>query len=106
MKAPVNQFYKNLALWMVIGLIVILLFNLFQTSQPSREEIVFSDFLRKVEAGEVKEVTIRGNALSGRLGDGSAFRTYTVDYPDLVKMLRDRGVRIIVKPPDNNPWYA
>ena len=101
-----NQFYKNLALWMVIGLIVILLFNLFQTTQPSREEIVFSDFLRKVEAGEVKEVTIRGNALSGRLTDGSAFRTYTVEYPDLVKLLRDRGVRIIVKPPENNPWYA
>ncbi len=106
MKTPVNQLYKNLALWMVIGLIVILLFNLFQANQPSREEIVFSDFLRKVEAGEVREVTVRGNALNGRLADGSAFRTYTLDYPDLVKMLRERGVRIIVKPPDNNPWYA
>jgi cell division protease FtsH len=101
-----NQFYKNLVLWMVIGLIVILLFNLFQANQPVKEEIVFSDFLRKVEAGEVREVTIRGNAVSGRLSDGSAFRTYTVEYPEFVKVLRDRGVRIIVKPPDNNPWYA
>ncbi|MBI3030265.1 MAG: ATP-dependent metallopeptidase FtsH/Yme1/Tma family protein [Candidatus Rokubacteria bacterium] len=101
-----NQFYKNLVLWMVIGLIVILLFNLFQANAPAKEEIVFSDFLKKVEVGEVREVTIRGNAVSGRLSDGSAFRTFTVDYPDLVKMLRDRGVRIIVKPPDNNPWYA
>ena len=42
-----NPFYKNLALWMVIGLIVILLFNLFQANQPSREEIVFSDFLKR-----------------------------------------------------------
>ena len=106
MKPPTNQFYKNLALWMVIGLIIILLFNLFQANQPSREEIVFSDFLRKVETGEVREVTIKGNLLAGRLADGSAFRTYTVDYPDMVKMLRDRGVRIIVKPPDSNPWYA
>ncbi|MEK6530171.1 MAG: ATP-dependent metallopeptidase FtsH/Yme1/Tma family protein, partial [candidate division NC10 bacterium] len=101
-----NQFYKNLVLWMVIGLIVILLFNLFQANAPAKEEIVFSDFLKKVEVGEVREVTIRGNAVSGRLSDGSAFRTYTVDYPDFVKVLRDRGVRIIVKPPDNNPWYA
>jgi cell division protease FtsH len=101
-----NQFYKNLAVWMVIGLIVILLFNLFQANPPSREEIVFSDFLRKVESGEVREVAIKGNQLSGRLSDGSAFRTYTVDYPDMVKLLRDRGVRIIVRPPDNNPWYA
>ena len=105
-RVPMNQFYKNLVLWMVIGLIVILLFNLFQANAPAKEEIVFSDFLKKVEVGEVREVTIRGNAVSGRLSDGSAFRTFTVDYPDLVKMLRDRGVRIIVKPPDNNPWYA
>ena len=105
-RAPMNQFYKNLVLWMVIGLIVILLFNLFQANAPAKEEIVFSDFLKKVEVGEVREVTIRGNAVSGRLSDGSAFRTYTVDYPDFVKVLRDRGVRIIVKPPDNNPWYA
>jgi len=105
-RAPMNQFYKNLVLWMVIGLIVILLFNLFQATAPAKEEIVFSDFLKKVEVGEVREVTIRGNAVSGRLSDGSAFRTYTVDYPDFVKVLRDRGVRIIVKPPDNNPWYA
>jgi cell division protease FtsH len=101
-----NPFYKNLALWMVIGLIVILLFNLFQANQPSREEIVFSEFLKKVDAGEVREVTLRGNAVSGRLSDGSAFRTFTPDYPDLVKGLKDRGVRIIVKPPDSNPWYA
>jgi cell division protease FtsH len=102
----VNPFYKNLALWMVIGLIVILLFNLFQANQPSREEIVFSDFLKKVDAGEVREVTLRGNAVSGRLSDGSAFRTFTPDYPEMVKSLKDRGVRIIVKPPDNNPWYT
>jgi cell division protease FtsH len=101
-----NPFYKNLALWMVIGLIVILLFNLFQANQSPRGEIVFSDFLKKVDAGEVREVTLRGNSVTGRLSDGSAFRTFTAEYPDLVKSLRDKGVKIEVKPPDNNPWYA
>jgi cell division protease FtsH len=101
-----NPFYKNLALWMVIGLIVILLFNLFQANQSPRGEIVFSDFLKKVDQGDVKEVTLRGNSVTGRLGDGSAFRTFTAEYPDLVKSLRDRGVKIEVKPPDTNPWYA
>ena len=101
-----NPFYKNLALWMVIGLIVILLFNLFQANQSPRGEIVFSDFLKKVESGEVREVTLRGNSVTGRLSDGSSFRSFTADYPDLVKMLRDRGVKIEVKPPDTNPWYA
>ncbi|MFQ5828709.1 MAG: ATP-dependent zinc metalloprotease FtsH [Candidatus Methylomirabilia bacterium] len=101
-----NRFHKNLALWMVVGLIVILLFNLFQANQPTREEVVFSEFLRQVESGEVKEVTIRGNIVKGRLADGSPFRTYTPDYPDMVNMLRERGVRIMVRPPDTTPWYG
>ena len=101
-----NPFYKNIVLWMVIGLIVILLFNLFQANQSPRGEIVFSDFLKKVETGDVREVTLRGNSVTGRLSDGSSFRSFTVDYPDLVKTLRDRGVKIEVKPPDTNPWYA
>ncbi len=100
-----NPFYKNLALWMVIGLIVILLFNLFSAQQTTRGEIVFSDFLKKVESGEVREVTIRGNAVSGRLADNSSFRTYTADYPELIKLLKDRGVKIEAKPADGTPWY-
>jgi cell division protease FtsH len=100
-----NQFYKNMALWMVIVLVVILLVSLFNSNQQSREEMIFSDFLRRVEVGEVREVTIKGPSITGRLADGSSFRTYTVDYPDLVKLLRDRGVRIIAKPPEQNPWY-
>ena len=101
-----NPFYKNLALWMVIGLIVILLFQLFQQNQSPRGEIVFSDFLKKVETGEVREVTLKGNNVSGRLSDGSSFRTYTADYPDLVKSLKDRGVKIDVKPADTNSWLG
>jgi len=101
-----NPFYKNLALWMVIGLIVILLFQLFQQNQSPRGEIVFSDFLKKVESGEVREVTLKGNNVSGRMSDGSSFRTFTADYPDLVKSLKDKGVKIDVKPPDTNSWLA
>jgi len=103
MKSPL---YKNLALWMVIGLIVIVLFNVFQASQPSRDKMVFSDFLKRVEAGEVKEVLIRGKSVSGKLADGNSFRTFTADYPDLIKALKDKGVKIAVEPEDNNPWYA
>ncbi|HEY4908130.1 MAG TPA: ATP-dependent zinc metalloprotease FtsH [Methylomirabilota bacterium] len=101
-----SPFYKNLALWMVIGLIVLVLFNVFQASQPSSGKMVFSDFLKRVESGEVKEVLIRGKSVTGKLGDGSAFRTFTADYPELVKLLRDKGVKIAVEPEDSNPWYA
>src|SRR5256714_3890312 len=103
-----NQVYKNLALWMVIGLIVILLFTVFQGAQQGgQEQPNFSEFLKAVEQGRVESVVIRGNLVTYNLKDSAQTqRTYIVDYPDLVKMLRDRGVRIAVKPPDSNPWYA
>src|SRR5512145_1993598 len=103
-----NQVYKNLALWMVIGLIVILLFTVFQGAQQGgQEQPNFSEFLKAVEQGRVDAVVIRGNLVTYNLKDSSQTqRTYIVDYPDLVKMLKDRGVRIAVKPPDSNPWYA
>ncbi len=102
-----NPFYKNLALWMVIGLVVVLLFNVFSglSEKGGIEPPNFSEFLKNVDAGRVESVTIRGNLVTGRLKDGSEFRTYIVDSPDLIKLLRDRGVRISVKPPDQNPWY-
>jgi cell division protease FtsH len=101
-----NPFYKNLALWMVIGLVVVLLFNVFSNlNEKGGLEPSYSDFVRNVEAGRVESVTIRGNLVRGRLKDGGEFQTYIVDSPDLVKLMRDKGVRISVKPPDQNPWY-
>src|SRR3989442_2442509 len=105
-----NQVYKNLALWMVIGLIVILLFTVFHGAQQSgQEQPNFSDFLQAVEQNRVESVLIPGNLVTYALRDDTqALRTtYIVDYPDLIKMLRERGVRIAVKPPHANPsWFA
>src|SRR5438128_1866498 len=103
-----NQVYKNLALWMVIGLIVILLFTVFQGAQQSgQEQPNFSEFLKAVDLGRVETVTIRGNLVTYTLKDSAQTqRTYIVEYPELIKTLKDRGVRIAVKPPDQNPWYA
>src|SRR6266550_2039694 len=103
-----NQVYKNLALWMVIGLIVILLFTVFQGAQQGgQEQPNFSEFLKAVEQGRVDSVVMRGNLVTYTLKDSATTqRTYTVEYPELIKMLRDRGVRIAVKPADSNPWYT
>ncbi len=98
--------YRSLFIWLLIGLMVILLFNLLNAPKKTAEEMIFSDFLTKLDAGQVDEVTIKENAISGRLKDGAKFKTYYADYPDLVKVLRGKDVKITVKPPDQNPWYV
>jgi cell division protease FtsH len=84
---------------------MILLFNLFSVPKGI-EEIGFSDFMTKLENGEIAEVTIKKpeNLITGTLKNGTRFKSYAADYPDLVKELREKGVRIIAKP-DQRPWY-
>jgi len=101
-----NSRAKNLIFWVVVGLFMILLFNVFSIpGQSPDEEIKFSDFVGKVERGEVNEVTIRGNYINGSFKDGRSFKTYTAEYPDLVDTLRKSNVAIVAKPPEDNPWY-
>src|SRR6059036_1213813 len=102
-----NSRVKNLIFWVAVGLAMILLFNLltFQGQSPD-EEVKFSEFVGKVEQGDVREVTIRGNYINGLFKDGRPFRTYMVEYPDLVKVLRDHHVTINDRPPEDNPWYV
>lgn len=85
---------------------VILLFNLLNAPKKSQEEIIFSDFMTKLEGAQVDEVTIKENAITGRFKDGAKFKTYYTEYPDLIKVLRSNNVKITVKPPDQNPWYV
>jgi cell division protease FtsH len=90
----------------MIGLSMIVLFNLFSVPQKGEKEIIFSEFLAKVDAGEVDEVTIKENHITGRFKDGAKFRSYATTYPDLVDDLRAKNVKIAVKPLDQNPWYV
>jgi cell division protease FtsH len=84
---------------------MILLFNVMSYPKKSEDEILFSDFLSKVEAGEVNEVTIKGNVITGQLKEGKKFKTYFTQYPDLIKILREQNVKIAVKLEEQNPWY-
>jgi len=97
--------YKSIAIWVLFGLMMILVFNLLETSKPD-EEIVFSDFSAKLQQGEVAEVTIQQpeNLIVGVLKSGERFKSYAPSYPDLVKELRSKGVRISAKP-EHTPWY-
>ena len=100
-----NQFYKNLVLWLVIGLIMIALFQVFNRPQKSSTELVFSDFINLVEEGQVTEVLIQGDHVLGRLVGGKEFRTYTPEDPELISLMRAKGIRISVEPPEQTTWY-
>ncbi|MBF0094033.1 MAG: ATP-dependent zinc metalloprotease FtsH [Alphaproteobacteria bacterium] len=95
---------KNLALWVIIGLLLVALFNMFQTS-PQRGQaftMPFSDFMAEVERREVRDVTIQGSTIFGHFNDGRPFSTYAPDDTTMVPALRENGVRITAAPSEEN----
>ncbi|MDP3598010.1 MAG: ATP-dependent zinc metalloprotease FtsH [Nitrospirota bacterium] len=100
-----NSRAKNLLFWVVVGLFMILLFNLFSVpTHAPEEDVIFSEFMAKLDKGEIERVIIKSSHISAVLKDKTRIRTYSVEYPELVKVLRERGVQIEAKPPDESPW--
>ena len=96
-----NPNYRNLALWAIIAVLLIALFNLFQTPQQRgiAREIPYSEFLSEVDAGRINAVTISGNRITGTYADSnSGFQTYSPGDPTLVERLEQRGVTINARP--------
>lgn len=100
-----NGTIKNIALWVVIALIMVMLFHLF--NQPASEATTFaySEFIEMVDKGEIKEVVIQGNEIKGSLTDGTQFETYVPDDTRIVERLTEKNVLISAKPSDDSPWY-
>ncbi len=102
---PMKPFFRNLALWLLILLILMLVFQLFPGNEPLRQPIAYSDFLEAAEGGRVGEVTIQGRDVYGLYTDRTAFKTFSPEDPDLVRTLRQHGVSIVAKPDRESPWY-
>lgn len=101
-----NTKIPKILFWSVLGLFLILLLNLWSTpTRALEEQIIFSDFMAKLDKGDIEKVIIQGHQISGVSKDNFRLHTYSLDYPDLVKVLRDKGVQIEVKPPNEYPWY-
>ena len=99
-----NNFGRNLALWIIIGVLLVALFNLFQNSSTRgpQSSLAFSDFLHEVEKGAIADVTIQGPNISGHFSDGRGFQTYAPQDPQLVSRLTEKNVRIIAAPMEDN----
>ena len=95
-----NSSFRNFAIWVIIGLLLIALFNLFQErGQASRADLPYSDFLSAVEAKQVAEVEIKGTRINGRRVDNKEFRTFAPQSdPAMLDALRKNDVKIRVRP--------
>jgi len=100
-----NPFYKNLALWLVITLMMIMLYNLFNPQTQPQTNISYTNFLAMVENEQIAEVVIQGQELVVTDSSRNRFQIYAPQDPDLIPYLRSKGVAISAKPPTESPWY-
>jgi len=103
----VNQFYKNLALWLVICLVMIMLFNMMGQKNQDEKPISYTAFLTAVEEGRVEKITVQGSDITGSYVDEGKFTTYSPNDPNMISELRDKGVVIEAKPDeDRSFWFT
>jgi cell division protease FtsH len=100
----VNPFYKNLALWLVISLMMVMLFQVFKQPRSNSATVGYSDFLNMVQSEGVIEVTIQGENIMGVSSRGP-FKTYAPKDPELIPLLRSKGVKIFAKPQEDSSWF-
>jgi len=100
-----NPFYKNIALWLVITLMMIMLYNLFNQQQVPEGKISYTEFLAMVDEERIEGVVIQGQELFVTDINRNRFKVFAPQDSDLIKMLRQKGVAINAKPPSESPWY-
>ena len=100
-----STFYKNIALILLFLVIMVLLYHAFNPMRQAAVEQVFSAFLDDVDAGKVNDVTIRGIELRGTYHTGKSFKVnLPPEYPELVKELRAKNVKIKAEPVKESGW--
>src|SRR6201985_3379417 len=104
-----NANLRNFALWVIIVLLLLALFTVFQNpgQRSVTQDISFSQLLNDVDQGKVRDVVIQGPEIHGTYTDGRAFNTYAPNDPTLVRGLSGKGVTITARPlQDNVPWFV
>ncbi|TLM66403.1 MAG: ATP-dependent metallopeptidase FtsH/Yme1/Tma family protein [Deltaproteobacteria bacterium] len=101
-----NQFYKNLALWLVISLVMIMLFNMMTQKDREQKAVPYSAFLTAVEEGRVAEVVIQGANIEGQFTDKTRFKTYAPNDPELIGRLTAKNVPIEARPDEDRSFWV
>nr|WP_084417579.1 ATP-dependent zinc metalloprotease FtsH [Chrysiogenes arsenatis] len=100
-----NNFYKNVSLWVVVGLVIILMFNTFNVQTTNTGNVPYSQFIGMVERGSIAEVQIQGDTIIGRDVEGRRIQTVAPNDPDMISTFKERGIQIDVRQPEGTPWY-
>ncbi len=102
-----KNFLKQLSLWTVIFLVVVILYRFYNMGPAAEPDPSYTEFLGRVEKGEVADVSIKGQDINGTMkAGGKKFHTYAADDPELIKMLREKGVKIVALPSDEIAWWV
>ncbi len=103
-----NQNFRNFALWIVILLLLVALFNLFQnpSGKTSARDIAYSEFRGAIDEGKVTSVTIAGQEITGTFDNNDQFRTYAPIESDYVTALEDNGVAIRARPENGEMTFV
>ncbi len=101
-----NNFGKNLVVWIIISLVLVSLFNVFNKPVEVQTKITYSQFVKLVEQDEVAGVRIEGEKIIGKLLNNKPFITYIPkNDPTLMPLLLKKNVSVEVKPEEESPWY-
>ncbi|MDG4475546.1 ATP-dependent zinc metalloprotease FtsH [Thiovibrio frasassiensis] len=101
-----NQFYKNLSIWLVIALVGLVLVNLFSPKDEPVNQISYNDFLDSVNSGKVSRITIRENVAEAKDLVGNRFQTVLPDNLDQVKPFLKEGIALRVEKKKEPHWLA
>jgi len=100
-----KYFYKNLSIWLIIGLIGILLLNVFKKAPDDIIHVNYTDFLKRIEQGTVPDVKIEGNVITWTNSNGEAFKTVSPENPTVVAPMLKSGINIEVREPKKPHWF-
>ncbi len=100
-----NPFQKNIALILTVLLVFLLVWQLFNQPKTATKDLIYSEMISFLDKGEISEVTIQGENITGKLSNGTVFKTYAPKDDKLVTQFREKGVKITAKPQEDSPWY-
>ena len=100
-----NARNKNFLLGLIVVVMAIVLMNVLSSNRPPPREIIYSEFLRQVQLGQVMSVIVEEGTIQGEMVDGSPFTVYAPYDPVLIPLLREHSVNISVNPDQGTPWY-